>query len=142
MEKRISFYEFQSVKHVAAAIEPLVKQKDKIDAKIRELVEEYKGYETRINSLQSGIVSVIGLPIDKIIKRVVESGTDKNGNPTKTPKFLPTENVRYDEKTRQYVITINEEGGDAAPAEQAQPAELPANDGGQPAAEPENPFQD
>lgn len=106
MEKRISFDQFQSVKRVAQACNPLMVKREKIKAKIEALAEEYKDYDTQISSLEAGIKQVVGFRVEELIKKVIEPGVDNNGQPKKTTKYLPTDIVSYDEKHKQYVITI------------------------------------
>lgn len=105
MEKRISFDQFQSVKRVAQACNPLVVKRDKIRAKIETLAAEYKDYDTQISSLEAGIKQVVGFRVEELVKKVIEPGVDANGQPKKTTKWLPTDIVSYDEKHKQYVIT-------------------------------------
>ena len=114
MEKRISFDQFQSVKRVAQACNPLMVKREKIKAKIEALAKEYKDYDTQIASLEAGIKQVVGFRVEELVKKVIEPGVDNNGQPKKTTKYLPTDIVSYDEKHKQYVITIpntNPEGG-------------------------------
>ena len=106
MEKRISFDQFQSVKRVAQACNPLMVKREKIKAKIEALAEEYKDYDTQISSLEAGIKQVVGFRVEELVKKVIEPGVDNNGQPKKTTKYLPTDIVSYDEKHKQYVITI------------------------------------
>ena len=106
MEKRISYSQFQSVKCVAKACDPLISKRDKLREKIEGLVEEFKGYTTQINSLQAGIVQVIGFPVEALVKKVIEPGVDAKGQPKKTTKYLPTDIVSYDEEKKQYVINV------------------------------------
>ena len=111
MEKRISYSQFQSVKCVARACDPLITKRNKLKERIEKLAAEYKDCETQINSFQEGIVKVIGLPVEKIVKKVMESGVDVNGQAKKTTKYLPTDIVAYDEKHKQYVITVPDAEG-------------------------------
>lgn len=106
MEKRISYSQFQSVKCVAKACDPLIVKRNKLHEKLQKLAQEYKDCDTQIQSLEAGIVSVIGLSVEQLVKKVVEPGVDVNGQPKKTTKYLPTAIVSYDEKHKQYVITI------------------------------------
>lgn len=106
MEKRISFDQFQSVKRVAQACNPLMVKREKIKAKIEALAEEYKNYDTQISSLEAGIKQVVGFRVEELVKKVIEPGVDANGQPKKTTKYLPTDIVSYDEKHKQYVIII------------------------------------
>ena len=108
MEKRISYSQFQSVKCVAKACDPLISKRTKLKAKIEALTKEFDDCDTQISSLEAGIVSVIGLPVDQLVKKVIEPGIDVNGIPKKTTKYLPTDIVSYDEQHKQYVITIPE----------------------------------
>lgn len=105
MEKRISFDQFQSVKRVAQACNPLVVKRDKIREKIEKLQAEYNDYDTQVASLEAGIKQVIGFRVEELVKKVIEPGIDANGQPKKTTKYLPTDIVSYDEEKKQFVIT-------------------------------------
>ena len=109
MEKRISFDQFQSVKRVAQACNPLMVKREKIKAKIEALAKEYKDYDTQIASLEAGIKQVVGFRVEELVKKVIEPGVDNNGQPKKTTKYLPTDIVSYDEKHKQYVIIISDD---------------------------------
>lgn len=106
MEKRISFDQFQSVKRVAQACNPLMVKREKIKAKIKALAKEHKDYDTQIASLEAGIKQVVGFRVEELVKKVIEPGVDANGQPKKTTKYLPTDIVTYDEQHKQYVIHI------------------------------------
>lgn len=108
MEKRISYDQFQSVKRVAQACNPLAVKRDKIRAKIEALAAEYKDYDTQISSLEAGIKQVVGFRVEELVKKVIEPGVDVNGQPKKTTKWLPTSIVSYDEKHKQYVISLSD----------------------------------
>ena len=112
MEKRISFDQFQSVKRVAQACNPLMVKREKIKAKIEALAKEYKDYDTQIASLEAGIKQVVGFRVEELVKKVIEPGVDNNGQPKKTTKYLPTDIVSYDEKHKQYVISFPDEDAD------------------------------
>lgn len=109
MEKRISFDEFQSVKRVAQACNPLKVKRDKVMDKINALQAEYKSYDTQISALEAGIKSIIGFRTEELVKKVIESSLDKNGKETKTTKYVPTDIVTYDKDHKQYVISIPDE---------------------------------
>lgn len=106
MEKRISYSQFQSVKCVAKACDPLISKRNTIKSKIEKLAAEYKDCDTQIKSLEAGIVSVMGIHVEDLVKKVIEPGVDANGKPKKTTKYLPTDIVSYDEQHKQYVITL------------------------------------
>ena len=108
MEKRISYSQFQSVKCVAKACDPLISKRAKLNEKIGKLIAEYDGCNTQIKSLEAGIVTVIGFPVDMLVKKVIEPGVDVNGMPKKTTKYLPTDIVSYDEKHKQYIISVDD----------------------------------
>lgn len=108
MEKRISYSQFQSVKCVAKACDPLISKRSKLKEKLDKLAKEYEDCNTQIQSLEAGIVSVIGFPVDKLVKKVIEPGIDVNGMPKKTTKYLPTDIVSYDEKHKQYIISVDD----------------------------------
>lgn len=127
MEKRISFDQFQSVKRVAQACNPLAVKRDKIRARIEALAAEYKDYDTQISSLEAGIKQVVGFRVEELVKKVIEPGVDVNGQPKKTTKWLPTDIVSYDEKHKQYVITTPEA---EAPVTETPVAETPIENAG------------
>lgn len=108
MEKRISYDQFQSVKRVAQACNPLMVKRNKLKEKIKALTKEYCEYDTQIASLEAGIKSVLGFRVEQLIKKVIEPGIDVNGQPKKTTKYLPTDIVSYDADKKQYVISIPE----------------------------------
>ena len=108
MEKRISYSQFQSVKCVAKACDPLISKRAKLKEKIDKLTAEYDGCDTQIKSLEAGIVTVIGFPVDMLVKKVIEPGIDVNDMPKKTTKYLPTDIVSYDEKHKQYIISVDD----------------------------------
>lgn len=115
MEKRISFDQFQSVKRVAQACNPLMVKREKIKVKIEALAKKFKDYDTQIASLETGIKQIIGFRVEQLVKKVIEPGIDANGQPKKTTKYLPTDIVSYDEQHKQYVIHIPDD--DAAGVE-------------------------
>lgn len=106
MEKRISFDQFQSVKRVAQACNPLMVKREKIKAKIEALNKEYSDYDTQIASLEAGIKQVVGFRVEELVKKIIEPGVDANGQPKKTTKYLPTDIVSYDENKKQFIVSI------------------------------------
>ena len=127
MEKRISFFEFQSVKSVAKAIEPKLREQAKIKNQMEKLANEYKKCDADIAALESGVVSLIGFHVKDLIQKVVEDTgrVDKEGNPVKVTKYVPTDIVTYDDTAKQYVIKTPDE---EAPAEE--PIEAPVPEAG------------
>lgn len=157
MEKRISYSHFQQTKNVAKTIDPILRQKARIQAQIDGLEEEFKQKaeealeklkqkikddmakkqaslvaqleekDKDIAVFEAGIVNNIGFHITDLVKKVIE--TDANGN--KTTKYLPTDIVSYDSTTREYVITVPDEEqpeAEAATEALAEEAEAPAEE--------------
>ena len=107
MEKVISYSQFQSVKNVAKAMDPIMRKFEPIRKKIEALKEEAEGYQKMIDALEQGIVSITGFHVNDLVKKVVEvTGTTAEGKPIKSTKFLPTDIVKYDEAKKQYVVTV------------------------------------
>lgn len=140
MEKRIPFFHFQSVKSVAKAIDPHLKTmtklknsvlaiKEEYDAKQAKLKaefeekaakvkQEYDACQLQIDSLETGILQITGFHVNDLVKKVIEptGKTDpKTGKPIKVTKYLPTDIVSYDDATKEYVITVPEEGETIVP---------------------------
>ena len=102
MEKRISCSQFMIVKNVAKAIDPVVRQKATIQAKINNIEEDYKKKEEeemaklkqrleegkakklealnaelqakdgQIEALESGVVKIVGFHVTDLVKKVME----------------------------------------------------------------------
>ena len=111
MEKRISYSQFQQVKSAAKMIDPNMRKIEALKKKIMPLVEEMKQYQALNDSLEEGIVKVIGFHVYDLVKKVIEptGATDKTGKPIKVTKYLPTDIVSYDEQKKEYVISMPDE---------------------------------
>ena len=136
MEKRISYLQFQSAKTIAKAIDPIVRKADSIQKKIDDVTakakealekrlakveEERKSYQDQIDALEAGIFNTTGFHVNQLVKKVVETTSyvdTKTGKPIKATKFLPADNVHYDEQNKEYVITISEDEPVEASAEE------------------------
>jgi phage host-nuclease inhibitor protein Gam len=135
MEKRISFFQFQSIKNVAKAIDPKHREmaalqkkaialkaeiddkkarlQREIDKKTNALKAEVNACQQQIDLLEAGIVQTLGFHVSDVVKKVIEptGKTDpKTGKALTVTKYLPTGIVTYDEQAKEYVITSPEEG--------------------------------
>ena len=106
MEKRISYSQFQQVKSAAKMIDPNMRKIEALKKKIMPLVQEMKQYQALNDSLEEGIVKVIGFHVYDLVKKVIEptGAVGKDGKPIKVTKYLPTNIVSYDEQKKEYVI--------------------------------------
>jgi len=132
MEKRISFFEFQSVKSVAKAIEPKLREQAKIKNQMEKLANEYKKCDADIAALESGVVSLIGFHVKDLVQKIVEETgrVDKEGNPVKVTKYVPTDIVTYDDTAKQYVIKTPDEKTVAEETPDGEPVEAPVPETG------------
>lgn len=135
MEKRIPFVQFQSVKSVAKAIDPFLRQKARLEAQVEGLDDEFKtkaeeelkklkeriktqlaskkekleaeikGTDAQIAAIEAGIVSIIGFHVTDLVKKVIEP----NDKGIKETKYLPTDIVSYDNSTKEFVVTVPDE---------------------------------
>lgn len=110
MKKEISYSQFQQVKSAAKMIDPNMRKIEALKKKIMPLIEEMKQYQAINDSLEEGIVKVIGFHVADLVKKVIEptGATDKFGKPIKVTKYLPTDIVSYDEQHKVYVIETAE----------------------------------
>lgn len=110
MEKRISYSQFQQVKSAAKMMDPNMRKIESLKNKIMPLVNEMKSLQALNDSLEEGIVKIVGLPVYDLVKKVIEptGATGKDGKPIKVTKYLPTDIVTYDEQKKQYVIAISD----------------------------------
>jgi uncharacterized protein YlxW (UPF0749 family) len=106
-------------------IDPLKNKIVPLKKKVEELVAQVKSYQTQIDALESGIVTVIGFHVDDLVRKVIEptGKTDANGRPIKITKYIPTDIVAYDEQHKEFVVTIPDEN--EQPAEQTETPEVP-----------------
>ena len=134
MEKRISFFQFQSIKNVAKAIDPKLREKaalqkkgialkaeleekkaklqKEIDEKTSKLKAEFDACEQQINLLEAGIVQTLGFHVADAVKKVIEptgKNDPKTGKALTVTKYLPTDNVSYDDEAKEYIITLPDE---------------------------------
>lgn len=110
MEKRISFFEFQSARNIAKVCAPLMAKRVKAEGKVKKAQEEVLSWDKQIQALEKGIQELTGFRVEQLIKRVEESSI-KDDKEVKTVKYLPSDLVTFDESTRQYVIHIPDEEG-------------------------------
>ena len=108
MEKRISYSQFQQVKSAAKMMDPNMRKIESLKNKILPLVSEMKQLQAINDSLEEGIVKIVGLPVYDLVKKVIEptGAVGKDGKPIKVTKYLPTDAVSYDEQKKQYVICV------------------------------------
>ena len=71
MKKEISYSQFQQVKSAAKMIDPNMRKIEALKKKIMPLVEEMKQYQALNDSLEAGIVSVIGYHVSDLVKKVI-----------------------------------------------------------------------
>ena len=156
MEKRIPFVQFQSVKSVAKAIDPFLRQKSRLEAQIDGLDDEFKvkaeeelkklkerlktqlaakkeklesdiaETDNQIAAIEAGIVSIIGFHVTDLVKKVIEP----NDKGIKETKYLPTDIVSYDTTTKEFVVIVpdEEESPAGEPECPAPKAEEPAEE--------------
>lgn len=127
MRKEISYSQFQQVKSAAKMIDPNMRKIEALKKKVMPLVEEMKQYQALNDSLEAGIVSVIGFHVSDLVKKVIEpTGTiGKDGKPIKVTKYLPTDIVSYDEQRKVYVIETAEDANTQTGAAKEQEAVVP-----------------
>lgn len=107
MEKRISFRDFQSVKSVAKAMDPKLRERNILRTKLEKIAGTYKKVDDQINLMDASIFQSIGMHVSDLVEKTFVE--DSNGN--KVAKYMPTSIVSYDDQKKQYVVTIpdNEE---------------------------------
>ena len=129
MDKIVSFFEFQSVKNVARALEPHLREQRKIKAQLEKLAEEYKQQQAQIDALESGVVQILGYHVDELLTRTVET-IERSGKPVNTIKYVLTDIVSYDDTNKQYIIKgKNDEAKDKNSKKKSEPEvkeEVPA----------------
>ena len=122
MEKRISYFEYQNAVSVAKIIDPMVRERAKAQEQYDKLVDQHntlmakveqkaatlQALDKEIDAYQAGIVKYIGFPVTDLVQKVmVPTGKmTPEGKPAMTAEFKPTDRVKYDETTKEYVITI------------------------------------
>ena len=126
MKKEISYSQFQQVKSAAKMIDPNMRKIEALKKKIMPLVAEMKQYQALNDSLEAGIVSVIGFHVSDLVKKVIEptGAVGKDGKPIKVTKYLPTDIVTYDEQKKVYVIETKDAPETEVPATSEEAADF------------------
>ena len=94
------------IKKTAQILQPNIAKKQKLENQIAKLQEELETTKEQILQWDGAIVSMTGYSTEDLIKRVVEP-TDKlsaDGKPLTITKWIPSENVRFNEENNTYEI--------------------------------------
>jgi len=112
MEKRISTTQLRAAKRVATTVEANLAKRKKAEAQIKKWTDEFNHQENVIRNYEAGLIADIGLRSEQIVTKVLEPTGKfyKNGRELKRPKYIINDNVRFDSDTKEYVVTINDEG--------------------------------
>lgn len=106
--------QFATIKRVAQNVNPLVVKKNKLTAKVRELMCEIDSINRQIEGHEMGIKELIGkYTSEDLVEKVVEMTDkfDKEGNPIKVTKYIPRKDLLvFDEKLK--VFEIIEQGSE------------------------------
>ena len=128
MEKRITYFEWQNALSVAKIIDPMIREKIKVQeqydkladqhsklmSKIGEKAASIQALDKEIEAYQAGIVKYIGAPVTDLVQKVmIPTGKmTPEGKPAMTAEFKPTDRVKYDDTTKEYIITMPDAGND------------------------------
>ena len=110
--KKLSTRQFAMVKRVAQNVNPLVVKREKLLKKMRELHDEVCQLGTEIEGHESGIMALVAghTSYDLVHKIVEDTGkTDKDGNPIKVTKYVPTDIVTFDAVENCYYVQTAED---------------------------------
>lgn len=105
--KTLTVRNFAAIKRTAQNVNPLVVKKNKLKEKVEKLQEEIQDLETEIEGYEGGVVALTdGYMSEDLVTKVVEDSgkVDKEGNPIKVTKYVPTSLVTYDEENKVYII--------------------------------------
>lgn len=112
MEKTISIHQWAIIKRTAQNVNPLVQQKQKLQKKISDLIEEYKSLDTQIQGFEQGIKALCdGLGTEQLVIKTVtpiEGKFDKDGKQVKKTSYEPSSLVAYDAEHNNYIVHIPE----------------------------------
>lgn len=89
--KQFSKSEIAAIKRTAQSVNPFVTKKNKLNAQIAELQEEYNKINTMQEQWEASIRTMTGgFSTEDLVTKVVEDTgkVDKNGNPVKTTKYV------------------------------------------------------
>lgn len=127
--KTMTIRELAAVKRVAQNSNANVIKKNKLEAKIAELTEEYNNLVEAIEADEAGIIKRFGHTSEELVEKVVSTTdkTDKDGNPIKVTKYIPREDIlKFNEDKKVYEIIepeveteVNNDEFDEATVEEA-----------------------
>jgi len=112
MEKRISTTQLRVAKRVASIVAGNLAKRKKAEQQIKKWTDEFNRQENIILNYEAGLMADVGLRSEQIVTRVIEptGKLDKNGKELKQTKYIINDNVRFDSDTKEYVVTINDDG--------------------------------
>lgn len=112
MEKRISTTQLRVAKRVASIVAGNLAKRKKAEQQIKKWTDEFNRQENIILNYEAGLMADVGLRSEQIVTRVIEptGKFDKNGKELKQTKYIINDNVRFDSDTKEYVVTINDDG--------------------------------
>lgn len=105
--KKLTVRQFATIKRVAQNVNPLVVKKNKLSAKVSELIGEIKALTDEINGHEAGVKALTGGYLsEELVTKVIETTdkVDKEGNPIKVTKYIPTDFVTFNEEENCYYI--------------------------------------
>lgn len=112
MEKRISTTQLRVARRVAGIIAGNLAKRKKAEEQIKKWTDEYNRQENIICSYEAGLIADVGLRSEQIVTKVIEptGKFDKNGRALKQTKYIINDNVRFDSDTKEYIVTIADDG--------------------------------
>ena len=112
MEKRISTTQLRAAKRIASIIADNLAKRKKAEEQIKKWTDEFNRQENVICNYEAGLIADIGLRSEQIVTKVIEptGKFDKNGKELKQTKYIINDNVRFDSDTKEYIVTIADDG--------------------------------
>ena len=129
--KKLTIRNFAAIKRIAQNVNPLVVRKNrmlaqakKILLEVKEIEEEIKGYKTNIITLTGGYQS------EALVTKVVEDTgkVDKDNNPIKVTKYIPTNLVTFNEEENCYYVPDFKKEEDVETPQVEEPTQTKSNE--------------
>ena len=105
--KKLTIRNFAAIKRIAQNVNPLVVRKNRMLAQAKKILLEVKEIEEEIKGYEAGVVALTGgYQSEALVTKVVEDTgkVDKDNNPIKVTKYIPTNLVTFSEEENCYYV--------------------------------------
>ena len=129
--KKLTIRNFAAIKRIAQNVNPLVVRKNRMLAQAKKILLEVKEIEEEIKGYEVGVVALTGgYQSEALVTKVVEDTgkVDKDNNPIKVTKYIPTNLVTFNEEENCYYVPDFKKEEDVETPQVEEPTQTKSNE--------------